>query len=99
MGTIIPIVKNKRESTNNSDNFRGICLQSSLCKLLDLIILRKEASKLQTSESLLGFKAEMSTDVSGVIVKETIDYYKVKVVWYTVCQLTTEWIFVNFSDF
>ena len=41
IGTIIPIIKNKRVSLSNSDNFRGICLQSSLCKLMDLIILKK----------------------------------------------------------
>ena len=78
VGTIIPIVKNKRQSTNNSDNFRGICLQSSLCKLLDIIILHKENSKLQTSENQFGFKPKMSTGVAAAIVKDTIDYYKCK---------------------
>ena len=78
MGTIIPLVKNKRQCTNNSDNFRGICLQSSLCKLLDIIILHKETSKLQTSENQFGFKPKMSTEVAAAIVKDTIDYYKSK---------------------
>ena len=78
VGTLIPIVKNKRQSTNNSNNFRGICLQSSLCKLLDVIILHKENSKLQTSENQFGFKPKMSTGVAAAIVKDTIDYYKSK---------------------
>ncbi|CAL4169984.1 unnamed protein product [Meganyctiphanes norvegica] len=78
MGTIIPIIKNKRQRTNNSDNFRGICLQSSFCKLLDILILHKESSKLQTSENQFGFKPKMSTSVAAAIVKDTIDYYKSK---------------------
>lgn len=76
IGTIIPIIKNKRKSTNDSDNFRGICLQSSLCKLLDIIILDKESEKLKTSEIQIGFKENMSTDIAAAIVKDTIDYYK-----------------------
>ena len=78
MGTIIPIVKNKRKSTNDSDNFRGICLQSSLCKLLDILILSKEKDKLITSENQFGYKSKMSTHAAAAIVKETIDYYKSK---------------------
>ena len=78
MGTIIPIVKNKRQSTNNSDNFRGICLQSSLCKLLDIIILQKENTKLQTSDNQFGYKKNMSTHAAAAIVKDTVDYYKSK---------------------
>ena len=76
LGTIIPIVKNKRQSTNNSDNFRGICLQSSLCKLLDIIILQKESNKLQTSDNQFGYKKNMSTHAAAAIVKDTVDYYK-----------------------
>ena len=75
-GTIIPIIKNKRATISDSDNFRGICLQSSLCKLLDLIILKKEAMSLQTSELQFGFKKKLSSNVAATIVKETIDYYQ-----------------------
>ena len=75
IGTIIPIIKNKRESSSNSDNFRGICLQSSLCKLMDIIILKKECEALQTSELQFGFKKGLSANVAASIVQETIDYY------------------------
>ena len=74
-GTIIPIVKNKRAVISNSDNFRGICLQSSLCKLMDLIILKNENVSLQTSELQFGFKKALSANVAASIVKETVDYY------------------------
>ena len=75
IGTIIPIIKNKRESSSNSDNFRGICLQSSLCKILDIIILKKEYKSLETSELQFGFKKGLSANVAASIVQETIDYY------------------------
>ena len=75
VGTIIPIVKNKRISMANSENFRGISIQSSLCKLLDLIIIKKEETKLQTSHLQFGFKAGVSTYMAASVVNETVDYY------------------------
>ena len=74
-GTMIPIPKNKRHSMNNSDNCRGICLQSALCKLLDLVILNKEAHKLMTSDLQFGFKSGLSTAMTTTVISETIDYY------------------------
>ena len=75
VGTIIPIIKNKRMNNTDSDNFRGICLQSSLCKLIDIIILRKEETKLSTSDLQFGFKRNLSSNIAASIVKETVDYY------------------------
>ena len=75
LGTVIPIIKNKRANISDSDNFRGICLQSSLCKLIDIIILKKEKDHLSTSDSQFGFKSNLSSNVAASIVKETIDYY------------------------
>ena len=75
VSTIIPVVKNKRSSISDSDNFRGISLQSSVCKLLDLIIFNKEESKLQTSQLQFGFKPGVSTYMAASVVQETVDYY------------------------
>ena len=75
VGTIIPLVKNRRASVNNSDNFRGICLQSSICKLLDFIILSKEEKCLQTSDLQFGFKPKLSASLAASVVTETTDYY------------------------
>jgi hypothetical protein len=44
VGTTIPIPKNRK--INDSDNFRGICLQSVSCKMMDLFMLEKEQKKL-----------------------------------------------------
>jgi hypothetical protein len=75
VGTIIPIPKNKRSNINNSDNFRGICLQNAICKLIDLVILTKEGHKLQTSPLQFGFKEGTSASSAAAVVHETLDYY------------------------
>ena len=75
VGTLIPIIKNKRMNNSDSNNFRGICLQSSLCKLIDVIILRKEEKTLYTSDLQTGFKPNLSANVAASIVKETVNYY------------------------
>jgi hypothetical protein len=75
VGTTIPIPKGKRLSVNKSDNFRGICLQSVLCKLLDLHMLAKEKCGFQSSDMQFGFKNGVSTSMATAIVMETIDYY------------------------
>ncbi len=38
-GTLFHIPKNKRVNINILDNFRAVCLQSVLCKIMDIIIL------------------------------------------------------------
>ena len=75
VGTIIPIPKNKRLSVTNSDNFRGICLQNVICKIIDLVMLSKEGYKLQTSDNQFGFKSDISASTAAAVVHETLDYY------------------------
>ena len=75
IGTMIPIPKNKKVNKNSSDNFRGICLQSMLCKILDMFMLDKEQNVLSTSDLQFGFKTGLSTDMAAATVLETIDYY------------------------
>ena len=77
MGTMIPIPKNKRVSVQKSDQFRAICLQSVLCKILDIIIIVKENDKLLTSELQFGFKKKVSAALATTVVLETVDYYTV----------------------
>ena len=75
IGTMIPIPKSKRINTQISDNFRGICLQSMFCKILDLFILSKENVNLLTSNLQFGFKEKLSVSIATAVVTETIDYY------------------------
>ena len=78
VGTMVPIPKGKRLNLSNSDNFRGICLQSLLCKLLDMFMLKRESSNLSTSHLQFGFKEKLSSSMATAIVTETIDYYQAK---------------------
>ncbi len=78
VGTMIPIPKNRRLNISSSDNFRGICLQSVLCKILDLIILSKERKQMLTSDLQFGFKGGLSASMATAVVTETVDYYIAK---------------------
>ena len=74
ISTMVPIPKGK-QNISLSDNFIGICLQSILCKILDIHILNKQRHKLYTSELQFGFKESHSAAMATTIVTETIDYY------------------------
>lgn len=74
-GTLIPIPKNRRSNISCSNNFRAICLQSVLCKLLDIIILCKESNVLITSNGQFGFKKGHSAAMATSVLTETTDYY------------------------
>ena len=78
IGTMVPIPKGKRLNLGLSDNFRGICLQSLLCKLLDIFMLNKESTHLSTSNLQFGFKEKLSSSTATAIVTETIDYYQTR---------------------
>ena len=75
VGTMIPIPKGKRPNISLSENFRGICLQSMFCKLLDHLIFEKEKNALVTSDLQFGFKPKLSSSLATAVVTETIDYY------------------------
>ena len=66
LSTIIPIVKNKKSSINDSDNYQdtrysSIALSSILSKLIDIIIINKQSNHLDTSDLQFGFKQKSST--------------------------------------
>ncbi len=60
---------------NNSDNFRAITLSSTLCKILDFVILTKESDNLCSSNLQFRFKPGASTSLCTRMVQETISYY------------------------
>ena len=75
VGTMVPIPKGNRLNLSCSDNFRGICLQSVLCKILDIFMLKREKNTLNTSNSQFGFKEALSANMATSVVTETTDYY------------------------
>ena len=72
---IVSIPKNLRSSLCRSDNYRGIALCCSLCKLLDLIFLDKFGQYLHTTDLQFGFKQGLSTTLCTAVYIETIDYF------------------------
>ena len=76
LGTMIPLIKNSRESKQSSDNYRALTIGTSLSKLLDIVILNRQADALETSELQFGFKEKSSTTMCTFMVLETIAYYK-----------------------
>ena len=78
LGTMIPLIKNSRESKQSSDNYRALTIGTSLSKLLDTVILNRETEALGTSDLQFGFKEKSSTTMCTFMVLETIAYYKSK---------------------
>ena len=75
LSTITPIVKNKKVSINDSNNYRGIALSSILSKLVDIIILQSQTKELQSSDLQYGYKQKSSTVQCSFVVNEVINYY------------------------
>jgi hypothetical protein len=75
LATLIPIPKNKRKCLNDSSNYRAIALGSILSKVLDVIIMDKNANIFTSSELQFGFKAKHSTTQCSFVVEEVIDFY------------------------
>ena len=75
LSVIIPIVKNKHKSVNKSTNYRGIALSSIIAKLMDIIIMEKESSVIQSSDFQFGFKEKSSTTQCTFVMNEVIQYY------------------------
>ena len=75
LGTISPIVKNRRKSVNESSNYRAITLSSILGKLFDIIILNQNRHILKSLDQPFGFKPKHSTNGCTFILRETAQYY------------------------
>jgi len=74
-GLMVPIPKDKKKSLCSSDNYRAIALNSILCKILDLVILKKESHALYSCDQQFGFKAGVSTTHCTFVLQETISFY------------------------
>ena len=75
-GLLVPIPKDKRKSLCLSDNYRAIALSSVVCKVFDLLILKREMDKLCSSVMQFGFKEGVSTTQCTFSLLETVNYYK-----------------------
>ena len=73
--TIISILKDSAASLPRSDNYRGISLFNSICKLFDHVILLLFGGQLEASDMQFGFKRGHSTVMCSLIFKEIVDHY------------------------
>ena len=78
VGVIIPIFKNKGESTN-PDNYRGITLLSCLGKLFTSVLHHRISTFLDDScrlgEEQAGFRSKYSTIDHVFVLKSIVDFY------------------------
>jgi hypothetical protein len=73
--TIVPIPKGHNSNLSDSANYRGIALSSIFGKLFDNIILERYYDKLSSCDLQFGFKANHSTNLCTMVLKESIQYY------------------------
>ena len=76
--SIISIPKDPRSSLGSSDNYRGISLCCSICKLFDHIILHKYGDILSRNDLQFGFKDKHSTSMCTAVYKESIHYFTMR---------------------
>ena len=74
--TIVSIPKDSKASLSSSDNYRGISLFNSICKLLDHVILYLYKDQLQASDMQFGFKEGHSTTMCSLIYQEVVSHYE-----------------------
>ena len=74
VGTMVPIPKCRWNKTSSS-NYRSITISSLLGKVLDNIILEKEAANLTTNDLQFSYKPGASTTMCSSMIRETISYF------------------------
>ena len=76
VSTIVSIPKDYRSSLINSDNYRGICLCSSISKLFDIIMFKNNGDNLGTSNLQFAYKPGLSRTMCTAVAKEVVQHYK-----------------------
>ena len=74
--TFSPLIKNKRKNIADSDNYRAIALNSSLCKIFDYILINYFSKFFESSDYQFAYKKAYSTSLCSFNVMETIQYYR-----------------------
>ena len=76
--TIVSIPKDSRGNLSADDNYRGIALCSSLFKLFEGILIKKQDSKLTTSDMQYAYKRNHSTTMCTMVLKDVVNQYLLK---------------------
>ena len=75
LSTIISIPKDNRGSMNSSNNYRGISLSNSICKLYDYVFIDLNIDYLKTDDMQFGLKNNHSTLLCTAVYIETVNHY------------------------
>ena len=73
--TMVPIPKGRWSNLSLSSNFRAITLGSIFMKVLELVIMKKEACNLMSNDLQFGFKTGLSTTLCTSMIQETVSYF------------------------
>ena len=84
---VISLLKDKKGNTTDKDNYRPIAITCAFSKVLEIIILNKCTSYLETTCHQFGFKNGVSTDSCLFSFKEIINYYNALSTPVYVCML------------
>ena len=72
---LIPLLKDKKGDVAAKNNYRPIAITNVMSKLIEILILMKFKSYLETTDNQFGFKEKHSTDMCCFTLKEVIDFY------------------------
>lgn len=73
---IKPIPKNKQKSLADSSNYRAICKNSIISKIIDYVLINELENRLATSSYQFAYKSGLSTSLCSFLMAETIQYYR-----------------------
>ena len=73
--TVTSLVKDPMGDLCDSNNYRGIALSSAINKIIDRVILTRSKESLQTSDLQFAYKANNSTSMCSLALKEVAAYY------------------------
>ena len=73
---IVPIVKDKKESITDCNNYRPIALTTLFSKLFELVFLERYKDILITSPNQFGFKQNHGTESCLFVFKQVVDFYQ-----------------------
>ena len=72
---IVPVIKDKKGSLTDVDNYRPIAITSIASKIFEKVLLMRVQDYIYTSDNQFSFKPKHSTDLCIFTLKSIIDYY------------------------
>lgn len=72
---VVPIVKNRTGDTSELSNYRPISLATVIAKVLDSLLDKHMASRIQLHDAQFGFRPNLSTESAILCLKHTVRYY------------------------